>query len=126
MGLKVIVVDDSAVMRSIIVKTLRLCGIACDEVYQAGDGKEALSTMAQFPVDLALIDINMPVMNGEELLAAIRGSRVLKDLKVVVVSSDHTDGRMERLRDQGVPIVHKPFNPVALKEAIVGVTGVSA
>lgn len=126
MGLRVIVVDDSSVMRSIIVKTLRLSGLPVDEIHQAGDGREALSLLAQHPVDLALIDINMPVMNGEELLAAIRGSRTLAGLKVVVVSSDHTDGRMERLRAQGVPIVHKPFNPIALKDAVAGITGVCA
>ncbi len=126
MGIRVIVVDDSSVMRSIIVKTLRLSGLAVDEIYQAGDGREALSMLAQYPVDLALIDINMPVMNGEELLAAIRGSRVLKGLKVVVVSSDHTDARMERLQGQGVPIVHKPFNPAALRDASADGTGVQA
>ncbi len=123
MSLKVLVVDDSSVMRSIIIKTLRLSGIGLDAVLVAGNGAEALQVLQHNPVDLAIVDINMPVMNGEEFIGRVRGTPDLAGIKVVVVSSDHTDARMERLRAQDVPIVHKPFNPSALKDTILMVTG---
>ncbi|MEN6631916.1 MAG: response regulator [Candidatus Polarisedimenticolia bacterium] len=123
MGIKVLVVDDSSVMRSIIIKTLRLSGLELESVLTAGNGREALLVLENTPVDLALVDINMPVMNGEELLDAVRAEPALEGLKMIVVSSDHTDARMERLAAKGVPIVHKPFNPATLKETIVKLTG---
>ncbi len=123
MSLKVLVVDDSSVMRSIIIKTLRLSGLNLESILTAGNGQEALGVLATNPVDLALVDINMPIMNGEELIEKVRSTPELAALKVIVVSSDHTDARMERLAALDVPIVHKPFNPVTLKDMIVALTG---
>lgn len=123
MSLKVLVVDDSSVMRSIIIKTLRLSGLPLDSILVAGNGAEALEVLEHNPVDLALVDINMPVMNGEEFLDRVRANPERAGIKIVVVSSDHTDARMERLRGKNVPVVHKPFNPVTLKQTIMDVTG---
>ncbi len=67
-------VDDSAVMRTMIRRTLSLCGLALGEVYEAANGVEALDRLGEHWVDLALLDVNMPVMDGEELLIRIRES----------------------------------------------------
>lgn len=125
MSLKVLVVDDSSVMRSIIIKSLRMSGIPLESVIQAGNGKEALAALEQNPIDLVLVDINMPVMSGDELIVEMRQRPALSVIKVIVVSSDHTDTRMEQLGALGVPIIHKPFNPGQLKDLIVSLTGVS-
>jgi two-component system chemotaxis response regulator CheY len=125
MGFRVLVVDDSAVMRSMIVKTLRVSGLPVEATLEAGNGREALEVLEREPVDLALVDLNMPVMGGEELIDRLRLNPGTATLNVVVVSSDHTDARMQRLRRRGVPIVHKPFNPAELRDAIVAATGVT-
>jgi two-component system chemotaxis response regulator CheY len=61
MALNVLIVDDSAAMRSIIQKTLHLSGLEIENVYQAKNGQEALDLLEENWVDLALVDINMPV-----------------------------------------------------------------
>ncbi|MFQ5536326.1 MAG: response regulator [Gemmatimonadota bacterium] len=125
MNLNVLVVDDSSVMRSMIIRTLQMTGISIGELHQAGNGSEALEILNDSWVDLAIVDINMPVMNGEELIFAIREDPLIRDLSVVVVSTESSAGRIERLREKGVDFVHKPFTPERLRETILKVTGVS-
>ncbi|HEX30052.1 TPA: response regulator, partial [Candidatus Poribacteria bacterium] len=67
MPLNILVVDDSSVMRSIISRTLILSGLPLGRIYQAANGKEGLQILDRTWVDLILVDINMPVMNGEEM-----------------------------------------------------------
>ncbi len=124
MSLRVLVVDDSSVMRAMIVRTLRVSGLPVASSVEAGNGREALELLERETVDLALVDLNMPVMGGEELIDRLRLNPATAHMRVVVVSSDHTDARMQRLQRRGVPIVHKPFNPGQLRDAIVAATGV--
>jgi two-component system chemotaxis response regulator CheY len=125
MALNVLVVDDSAVMRAMIIRTLRLCGLPCNEIHEASNGAEALRLLEQHWIDLALLDVNMPVMNGEEMLTRVRQNPETADLPVIVVSTAGSDTRIAALRQLGAAFVHKPFAPEVLREAIVGVTGVS-
>ena len=125
MTLNVLVVDDSAVMRAMIRRTLTLCGIALGEVYEAANGVEALERLGDNWVDLALLDVNMPVMDGEELLTRIRASEEWRALAVIIVSTESSDTRLARLRAHGVEIVHKPFTPEQLRNTILQVTGLT-
>lgn len=125
MNFNVLVVDDSEVMRAMVARVLRLSGLPLGEVFQAGDGASGLRILAEQWVDLALIDINMPVMSGEEMLERVRADPETRDLGVVVVSTESSDTRIERLRALGAAFVHKPFTPETLREAILDVTGVS-
>ena len=125
MNLNVLIVDDSAVMRAMIRRTLGLCGIAVGEIHEAGNGVEALEQLAAHWVDLALLDVNMPVMDGEELLTRIRASEEWRALAVIIVSTESSDTRLARLRAHGVEIVHKPFTPEQLRNTILKVTGLT-
>ena len=125
MGLNILIVDDSAVMRAMILKTLRLSGVPLGEVYQAGNGAEGLDVLHGNSVDLALVDINMPVMDGEEMITRIRQDPSIDQLAVIVVSTEGSDTRIEYLRQKGASFVHKPFTPEVLRSTIVGLTGVS-
>lgn len=124
MAFNVLVVDDSAVMRSMIVRTLKMSGVPLSEIHEAGNGREALSVLADHWVDLALVDINMPVMNGEELIEEVRRDPVMRDLSVIVVSTESSEARIERILSHGARFVHKPFTAESLRQTILGVTGV--
>ena len=125
MALDVLVVDDSSVMRSIIIRTIRLSGFPLGEVHEAANGQEGLQMLEQHSVDLALVDLNMPVMGGEEMIDKIRGNAAMADFPLIVISSEGSDTRIERLRKKEVRFLQKPFMPQAVRETIVDVTGVS-
>ncbi len=125
MSLNVLVVDDSAVMRSMIIKTLRLSGVPLNEMYQAANGIEALRVLKENWIDLALVDLNMPVMSGEELIDELRKDPATEKLPVIVVSTEGSQTRIERLRSGGAEFVHKPFTPEKLGQTIVKITGVA-
>ncbi len=124
MGLNVLVVDDSAVMRAMIIKTLHLSGLPLDQIHQAGNGQEALQKLDEDWIDLVLLDVNMPVMNGEETLTRLRQNPETADLPVVIVSTEGSDTRIAALRELGAAFVHKPFSPEKLRDIIVNMTGV--
>ena len=125
MALNVLVTDDSSVMRSMIIKTLHLSGLSLGEVYQAANGAEGLAALDENWIDLALVDINMPVMDGEEMITRLRENPALADLAVVVVSTESSETRINQLEQQGACFVHKPFTPETLRKTIVKLTGVS-
>ena len=125
MAFNILVVDDSAVMRSMIVRTLHMTGIPLGDVHQASNGREALAVLKNEWVDLALVDINMPVMNGEELIERVRQDPLTRDLAIIVVSTESSSARIERVLSHRAEFVHKPFTAESLRETILGVTGVS-
>ena len=125
MAFNVLVVDDSAVMRAMVIRTLRLSGLPLGEVYEAGNGAEGLEQLDQHWVDLALLDINMPVMDGETMVDHIRENPATRDLSIVIVSTESSDTRVARLRAKGAAFVHKPFPPETLREVVLQMTGVS-
>lgn len=125
MALNVLVVDDSAVARAMIVKTLGLSGLPLGQVHHAGDGQEGLAVLETNWIDLALVDINMPVMNGEEMIERVRGNPAWADLAIIVVSTEGSQTRIERLQQHGARFVHKPFTPEAVREIVQQMTGLS-
>lgn len=118
MGLNVLVVDDSAVMRHLICRTLRMTGLLLDRVEEAGNGVAALSALDRARFDLALIDINMPVMDGEELIDRIRRNARFRDMALLVVSTESGETRLARLIPKVDGFVHKPFTPEQLFEQV--------
>lgn len=124
MSLNVLIVDDSAAMRSIIQKTLQIGGLEIGNIYQAKNGEEALEMLEENWVDLALVDINMPVMDGETLINRIRENPDLAELPIVVVSTESSEARIVQLRAKDVQFIHKPFAPETLREIVYQITGV--
>jgi len=123
MVLNVIVVDDSAMMRLVIGRALRIAGLPIGRIDEAGDGAAALAVLRTRPFDLAIIDINMPVMNGLELIEAIGRDELLAPLPIVVVSTEASKSQLAGMRDAGIRFVRKPFDPEHLLEAVVGALG---
>jgi two-component system chemotaxis response regulator CheY len=124
MAYSVLIVDDSPVMRSFIRRVLALSGFEVGECREAGNGEEALVQLAAHQVDVILTDINMPGMNGEELLRRLCADRVLKTIPAVVISTDATNERILRMIALGAEgYMSKPFTPETLREEIERVLG---
>jgi len=125
MAFNVLVVDDSAVMRAMIVRTLRISGVPLGTVLEAADGAQALAAIAEHWIDLVLLDVNMPVMDGQECLTRLRADPATASLPVIVVSTEGSAARLDALRAHDVAFVHKPFAPETLRDTILRITGVS-
>ncbi len=118
-GLNVLVVDDSSVARSMIIKTLRMAEIPLAEVYEAGNGQEGLEVIEEHWIDLVLLDINMPIMNGDEMADRVRDNPGWRDLRIIVISTDGNRMRIERLLHRGAKYLRKPFTPETLREVVM-------
>lgn len=125
MAFNVLVVDDSAVMRAMIIRVVKLSGVPLGAFYEAGNGEEGLRRVRDHWVDLVLLDINMPVMNGEDMLRQLRADPETSHLPVIVVSTESSETRVHALEELDVAFVHKPFTPEALRATILRVTGVT-
>jgi two-component system, chemotaxis family, chemotaxis protein CheY len=125
MPLNVLVVDDSAVMRQMIIKTLGLSGIPVGEIHQANNGLEGLKVIEKSWIDLVLVDINMPVMNGQEMIKELRSRSETASLPVIVVSTDGSVARIQMMQEHRAEFVHKPFTAETLRDKILKATGVT-
>ena len=115
MPTNVLIVDDSVTMRKIIRRTLKLSGFGGGTVLEAGDGLQALAVLERELVDLVIVDVNMPNMNGEEYLQHIRLDPMQLFLAVLVVSSDRSQDRIDRMMALGARgYITKPFVPETL------------
>lgn len=123
MAFNILVVDDSSVMRAIIIKTLRLSQLPLGEVYEASNGQDALKVLEENWIDLALVDINMPVMDGEEMIKRLRNNPATADLPVIIVSTEGSETRIGGLVQKGAGFVHKPFTPESLRGVILKTLG---
>ncbi len=123
MALRVLVVDDSAVMRSMVVKVLHMTGLPIVEIREAENGQAGLDALELGGIDLALVDINMPVMDGLTMLDNVRANPKLASLPVVVVSTEGSDKRIKELKEKGASFIRKPFAPEALVDAVISAIG---
>ncbi len=116
--MRAIVVDDSRVARTILKKALVQEGF---EVIEAGDGRQALDELAKCgPFDLALVDWNMPVMTGYELVCEVRARRDLDRMAIMMVSTETESSQVQKALDAGAnEYVMKPFTPDVLHEKIL-------
>ncbi|MFN7967494.1 MAG: response regulator [Acidobacteriota bacterium] len=116
--MKAIVVDDSRAMRTILKRALAQAGF---DVIEAGDGKQALDVLDQHGAqDLALVDWNMPVMTGYELIVELRGRSEFNSMSIMMVTTETESAQVQRALDAGAnEYVMKPFTEDALKEKLM-------
>jgi len=125
MSCNVLIVDDSPILRKAIKKVVKLAGLEEDRIHEAGNGQEALDILELVWIDLVLLDLNMPVMDGEQFAQELRRRPDLNGVAVVIVSTEANKDRLQRLRDLGiVDSLHKPFEPEDLCKLISKVLGV--
>lgn len=117
----VLIVDDSAMMRAIIRRTIQLTGVEVGVLHEAANGRDALAVLESSPVDALFTDVNMPVMNGPDLLRAMHG-RGWDHICRVIVSTDGSSARREEVRDLNVRMyVEKPFAPELIRDVLLEV-----
>jgi two-component system, chemotaxis family, chemotaxis protein CheY len=120
--MKILVTDDSRVMRQIVKRTLRQAGYTNVEVCEAGNGLEALEVVAAESPDLVLCDWNMPEMNGIDLLTTLRANG--RDVPFGFVTSEGSPEMRERAENAGALfLIAKPFTPEAFRDALEPVLG---
>jgi two-component system chemotaxis response regulator CheY len=91
---RILIVEDSPTMRQLLVFALRrLPGI---DIVEAQDGMDGLRKLSSDHFDLALIDINMPVMDGLKLIGLMRGEDELREVPVVVITTEGAERDRER------------------------------
>lgn len=126
MAFNFLVVDDSETVRAVIAKTLQVAGVPVNQLYQAANGKEALSILQDNWVDLIFTDINMPIMGGVELIEKLYEDGMLKTIPVVIVSTEGSLTRIERLKSKGVKAyIRKPFQPELIRKVVDDILGVN-
>jgi two-component system chemotaxis response regulator CheY len=118
----VLIVDDSAAIRKILQRVLRQTGMAIRTIHEAGDGQEALDLLAAHPIQLVLTDINMPKMDGLQLLGAIKASGAWQAIPVVMITTEGGETKVgEAVRLGAAGYVRKPFTADQIKEKLVGI-----
>jgi len=124
MAYNVLIVDDSAIVRSVVARILGMCGVELGEILQAENGKIALQKLEDNWVDIMFLDINMPVMNGIELIEQMEKSGTLQSTPVVIVSTERSETRIKNLLDKGVvAYLNKPFTPEKIRDVVVDMLG---
>lgn len=122
--LKVLIVDDSSVMRKIVERALRQAGLDLIEVLEASNGAEALAEVQKGALDLILSDINMPVMDGLELLKKLASVESAKGVPVVMITTEGSEARVvEALSAGAKAYLRKPFTPDQVKDRVAPLLG---
>jgi two-component system, chemotaxis family, chemotaxis protein CheY len=121
MPVDVLIVDDSAAIRKILQRVLRQTDIPIGDVLEAGDGVEALKALNNRHVHLILSDINMPNMDGLQLLAQLKQNDKWKSVPIIMVTTEGGQGKViEAVQLGAAGYVRKPFTAEQIKEKLTG------
>lgn len=124
MAYTIMVVDDSETIRSVLERTIGMTKLPVDAIIQAENGRDALEKLADNWVDIVFTDINMPEMNGIELVDEMNNHAEYQDIPVVIVSTEGSKSRIEQLRQKGVKgYLRKPFTPENIRDIIIETLG---
>ncbi|MBT1071652.1 response regulator [Pelotalea chapellei] len=113
----ILIVDDSKTMRAMLVSTIE--SINNYNIVEASTGFEALRLLPREKVDLILTDINMPDINGLELLSYLRNNPNYQEIPVIIISSEGSQKDIDKGKQLGAnDYVIKPFDPARVQELI--------
>lgn len=118
----ILIVDDSVVLRKILERSLRQTQIAIDNVLEAGDGQEALEKLHAHAVQMVFSDVNMPNMDGLELLRQIKATQSLRHVLVVIVTTDGSESTVLQALSLGAAAyIRRPFTALQMEAALANV-----
>jgi two-component system chemotaxis response regulator CheY len=118
--MRVLIVDDSSVMRKIVERSLRQAGLDPMVVLEAGSGTDGLEVLKGQPVHLILSDINMPSMDGLEFLRQIRAQNLAPGVPVVMITTESSEEHVKQAIFSGAQgYIRKPFTAEQVKERVL-------
>jgi two-component system, chemotaxis family, chemotaxis protein CheY len=122
--LNILIVDDSATMRALLHRVVGLADLPIGTIYQAPNGLEALKILETHSVQAVFTDLNMPVMNGMQLLREMAKRESWNDLLRIIISTDGSKLRREEARELNVNLyVEKPFRPEVVRDVLCQIAG---
>ena len=120
MPYNILVVDDSASMRKVIMKSIRMTRIGEIDFFEAGHGEEALLVIKDKWIDLVFSDVNMPVMDGFAFAKRLLENELTKTTPVIIVTSGVAAESNPKAQLSNIKhIVYKPFRPEVIREIII-------
>jgi len=121
MALDVLIVDDSAAIRKILQRVLMQTEMTFGEIQEAADGLEAIEKLKQRQFNLVLSEINMPNMDGIQLLGQMRANAQWSNIPVVMITTEGSQAKVLEAVDLGARgYVRKPFTADQIKEKLIG------
>jgi two-component system, chemotaxis family, chemotaxis protein CheY len=124
MAFNILIVDDSPAMRRVVRRVVDIAGVDVGKYLEAANGVEALVILRSDWVDLVMTDINMPGMDGAQLLVEVRNDPDLAAIPVLVVSTDRSEARTRQMISLGADgYVSKPFLPATLSHEMYRLLG---
>ncbi len=124
MSYKILIVDDSLPMRSVIKKTIKASGFNTSEFYEAEDGESALKVLDSNWLDIVVTDYNMPVMNGIELIQEMKKNEMFKEIPVLVITTEGNQQKIDAFIKSGATgYIKKPFTPEEIKIKLTEILG---
>jgi len=125
MSFNLLIVDDSASMRAVIKKVITISGFQMDQCLEAGNGRQAMELLADHWVDVIVSDINMPDVSGLELLEQLRQNETLREIPVIMITTEGSEERMNEAFERGAKgFIKKPFLPEEIRKVLYEVIGV--
>ena len=128
MKINVLIVEDDATMRVLLKKTL----LSIDEdieianIFEAENGREGIEVLEKESVDLMMVDIYMPVMDGLDMLDHVHDHPDFDHIPAIVVSTENDEQRIDAILRKGLGFVPKPLTHLLLEEQITKMVGDSA
>lgn len=120
MALDVLIVDDSAAIRKILQRVLRQAEVPIGDLLEAGDGLEAIEVLKTRQVGLILSDINMPNMDGLQLLSELKAHPQWKNVPIVMITTEGSHNKvLEAVSLGAAGYVKKPFTADQIKEKLL-------
>ena len=124
MAFNVLIVDDSASMRTVIKRSIEMSGFDVGQFLDAGNGREALAVLEKEWADIILTDIHMPEMDGIAFLKALQEQTVVSSTPVVIVTTEGREERLDELLALGAKVyIKKPFKPEEIRKVLLNVLG---
>ena len=115
----VLVVDDSAMMRKVVLRVLKMADVEFETTLEAGDGNQALSILRAHAVRLIMCDINMPAMSGLELLQKIKDEKLAPGVPIVMVTTENSEPQVRQAIQAGARgYIRKPFTVDHIKNNV--------
>lgn len=119
MAYNFLVVDDSPIIRTVVSKCLTMSGLEIGNIFEAANGRVALDVLDDNWIDVVFADLNMPEMDGREMIQEMADNQILENVPVVVISSERNEEVVNWLHAMGVSdFINKPFKPEKMKSVI--------